>query len=222
MSIREWLPRIRAKRTAELSAEMRLHIEMATADRIARGESPVEAAANARLEFGNPGLATESLAKASEPQVYASVYQRAEKHLAIFVQGGAEPAPLEQQVRDVVQSINPTLPVFGAETLSATVAASVAMRRLSLELIALFAAIALLLSAIGIYGVVSFIVGATVGLVGAVLVSRVLAGLLDGVRSLDPPTLAASAALLTAVAAAGCYFPARRAVQIEPVVALRV
>ena len=198
---------------------------------------------------------TESLAEPVPPQVYTSLYQRAEKHLAIFVRGGAEPAVLERQVRDIVQSLNPSLPVFGAETLDATITASLALRRLSLVLIALFAGIALLLSAIGIYGVVAYVVsertqeigvrlalgaegsqvlglvmreelgtvtiGAIAGIIGAVILSRILAGWLAGVRSLDPLTLAASAAVLTAVGTASCYLPARRAARIEPVIALR-
>ncbi|MGE5727940.1 MAG: ABC transporter permease [Gemmatimonas sp.] len=198
---------------------------------------------------------TESLAEPVRPQVYASLYQREAKHLAIFVQGGGAPAVLERQVRDVVQSLNPSLPVFGVETLDATITASLALRRLSLVLIALFAGIALLLSAIGIYGVVAYVVsertqeigvrlalgaersqvlgmvmrqelgvviiGATGGLIGAVFLSRVLAGWVSGVRSLDPLTLTASVAVLTAVAAASCYLPARRAAGIEPVIALR-
>jgi predicted permease len=198
---------------------------------------------------------TESLAEPVPPQVYACLYQREAKHLAIFVRGGGEPAVLERQVREVVQSLNPSLPVFGARTLDETISGSLALRRLSLVLIGLFAAIALLLSAIGIYGVVAYVVsertqeigvrlalgadrtqvlgmvmreelgvvviGATAGLIGAVLLSRVLGGLLAGVRTLDPLTLVASAAVLTAVAAASCYFPARRAAGIEPVIALR-
>src|SRR5207253_3209542 len=81
---------------------------------------------------------TESLAEPVPPQVYVSLYQREAKHLAIFLQGGAKPAVLERQVRDVVQSLNPSLPVFGVETLDATIAASLALRRLSLVLMALF------------------------------------------------------------------------------------
>ena len=65
------------------------------------------------------------------------------------------------------------------------------------------------------------IIGATAGIIGAVILSRLLAGWLAGVRSLDPATLAASVAVLTAVAAASCYLPARRAAGIEPVIALR-
>jgi predicted permease len=198
---------------------------------------------------------TESLTSAAEPHVYASLYQRQGKHLAMFVQGGSAPAELEAHLRDVVQSLDSSLPVFGAETLNDTVAASLAMRRLSLELIGLFAVVALVLSMIGIYGVIAYAVsertqeigvrlalgadpsrimhmlmhqglgmaigGATFGFAGAMIVSRVLARTLEGVRPVDPLTLIGSAVVLTAVAAIGCYLPARRVVRIEPVIALR-
>src|SRR2546423_8298035 len=59
MSILEWLPWVRERRTNELADELQTHLEMAEADRIGRGESPREAAANARREFGNPGLVRE-------------------------------------------------------------------------------------------------------------------------------------------------------------------
>jgi hypothetical protein len=55
----DWLPSRRAQKTDELSDEMRTHLDMAIADRIARGESPQSASVNARREFGNAGLATE-------------------------------------------------------------------------------------------------------------------------------------------------------------------
>src|SRR5690348_15682175 len=59
MSLGDWLPWRRAHRSEELSDEIRAHLEMATADRVARGESPADAAANARREFGNAGLVRE-------------------------------------------------------------------------------------------------------------------------------------------------------------------
>ena len=59
MSIRDWWPWARERRTNELADELRAHLDMAQADRVARGETPWEAAANARREFGNPGLALE-------------------------------------------------------------------------------------------------------------------------------------------------------------------
>jgi putative ABC transport system permease protein len=197
---------------------------------------------------------TESLARVGEPHLYASLYQRQGKHLAIFVQGGPETGVLERQVREQVQSIDPSLPVFGAEALNETVAASLAVRRLSLELIGWFASIALVLSALGIFGVMSYtvsermqeigvrlalgadrsaimrmvmgqglrmaLVGAAVGTVGALIVAHVLSGAVVGVRAADPLTLIASTVALTAVAVLGCYLPARRAIRVEPAVAL--
>ena len=59
MSILEWLPRRRARRADELAEEMRTHLDMAIAERIARGESPADATANARREFGNVPLGAE-------------------------------------------------------------------------------------------------------------------------------------------------------------------
>jgi ABC-type antimicrobial peptide transport system permease subunit len=145
--------------------------------------------------------------------------------------------------------------VFGAQTLDETVSGSLAVRRFSLELIALFAVTALLLAALGLYGVISYMVsertqelgvrlalgaqpadvlrlilrqglalavsGAAVGLTGAVLVSRAMESMLVGVGPFDPLTLGSATALLTLVAFAGCYLPARRAVRVDPVVALR-
>jgi hypothetical protein len=60
MSLLEWLPWVREHRTRELADELRTHLAMAEADRIARGESPADAAANARREFGNVLLVQET------------------------------------------------------------------------------------------------------------------------------------------------------------------
>jgi len=59
MSLLDWLPWRRSRLTGDLSDELRAHLEMAARDRIARGESPMDAAAHARREFGNPGLVQE-------------------------------------------------------------------------------------------------------------------------------------------------------------------
>src|SRR4029077_19423053 len=60
MNLFEWLPLSRARRTRELADEMRVHLEMAEADRVGRGESASDAAAGARREFGNVGLVLET------------------------------------------------------------------------------------------------------------------------------------------------------------------
>jgi putative ABC transport system permease protein len=65
------------------------------------------------------------------------------------------------------------------------------------------------------------IIGACVGLVGALVVSRAIAGLLVGVSPSDPLTFGLATLVLSAAALAGCYFPARHAIRIDPILALR-
>jgi putative ABC transport system permease protein len=124
-----------------------------------------------------------------------------------------------------------------------------------MEIVAVFALTALLLTALGIYGVISYIVsecaheigirlalgaqsfnilsmllrqglelalaGAAVGLLGALIVSHLMAALLYGVRPADPLTFATVAILLDGVALLACYIPARRALRVDPLVTLR-
>jgi predicted permease len=198
---------------------------------------------------------TESLAESSVPQIYVSVYQHRSKDLAIFLRGRLDPAATPIELREQVQSINPELPVFGAQTLNEMVSASLSERRFSMEMVGLFALTALLLAGLGIYGVISYIVsertheigirlalgaqsrnilgmvlrqglglalvGTAVGLVCALIVSHLMAGLLYGVRPTDPLTFAGVALLLIGVALLACYIPARRAIRVDPLVALR-
>src|SRR5271169_639470 len=198
---------------------------------------------------------TESLANASVPQIYLSLYQETPKELAIFLRGDLNASAIPEEVRAMVQSVDPELPVYGAQTLNDAVTASLEQRRFSMEIVGLFALTALLLAALGIYGVISYIVsertheigirvalgaqsrnilrmvlrqglglafaGAAVGLVGALIVSQLMAGLLYGVRPTDPVTFAGVALLLIGVALLACYIPARRAIRVDPLVALR-
>jgi len=215
-----------------------------------RAESPwitvVGMIANAR---------TESLAQASVPQIYLAVYQTGAKHLAILLRGHLDAAAIPEEVREQVQAADPTLPVFGAQTLNATVSAALSERRLSMEMVGLFALTALILAGLGIYGVISYMVsertheigirlalgaqrrnilriivrqgfalalaGAALGLVCALIVSHLMAGLLYGVSPTDPLTFASVALLFIGVALLASYIPARRAVRVDPLVALR-
>jgi predicted permease len=202
---------------------------------------------------------TESLENARVPEIYTSLYQKVSRrvahHLAIFLRGNLDAAAIPDQMCEHVQSVDPTLPVFGAEALNETVSASLTQRRFLMEIVALFALTALLLAGLGIYGVISYIVsertheigirlalgaqqrsilrmvlrqalglalaGAAVGLVGALIVSHLMTGLLYGVRPTDPLTFAGVVLLLSIVALFACYVPARRAVRVDPLVALR-
>jgi len=135
------------------------------------------------------------------------------------------------------------------------VSASLSVRRFSMEMVAFFAATALLLAGLGIYGTISFVVneqrrefairlalgvqrrdilamvlrrglrlavaGAAVGLVGALIVSHLMSGLLYGVSPTDLPTFAGVTLVLTAVALAASYVPALRAMQLDPITILQ-
>jgi putative ABC transport system permease protein len=164
-------------------------------------------------------------------------------------------AATPDRVREQVQALDPTLPVFGAQTLNETLSESLAQRRFSMEMITSFAATALLLAALGIYGVISYMVsertheigirlalgarrenilhlvigqglrlaifGAVIGLISAVIVARLMANVLYGVRTTDPLTFAGVAFVFLGVALLACYLPARRAMRVDPMIALR-
>jgi predicted permease len=198
---------------------------------------------------------TESLEDSSVPRMYLSLYQRRANELAIFVHGRLDTAAIPLEVREQVQSVDPELPVFGAQTLNEVVSASLSQRRFSMEIVALFALTALLLAGLGIYGVISYVVserrhemgirlalgaqrsdvlrlvlgqgarlaviGVVVGLAAAAGLTRLMTTMLFGVSAVDPLTFASVAILLCVVALAACYIPARRAMRVDPMVALR-
>jgi putative ABC transport system permease protein len=101
---------------------------------------------------------TESLADAGIPQIYRSVYQRASKEVTIFLRGQLDPSAISAQVRSQVHAVDATLPVFHAETLDDVLTSSLSVRRFSMEMVAIFAATALLLAGLGIYGTISYVV----------------------------------------------------------------
>lgn len=198
---------------------------------------------------------TESLEDASVPQIYLSSWQNADKELAIFMRGRLDPARLPDQAREMIQSLNPELPVFGAQRLPDVISGSLAPRRFSMEMVLLFALTALLLAGIGVYGTISYIVsertreigirialgaqrktilgmvlrqglilavaGACIGILGAWIVSHLIAELLYGVSPGDPLTFISLTVVLIVVALAACYIPARRAMRVDPIIALR-
>jgi len=197
---------------------------------------------------------TESLADAGTPQIYLDIYQRPAKFLAFYVRGQVDPAAISAQVRTQLQAVDAELPVFRAETLDDVLASSLSVRRFSMEMVALFAATALLLAGLGIYGTISFLVneqsreiairlalgaqrsnilrmvlrqgltlaaaGTGVGMVGALVVSHLMAGLLFGVSPYDLSTFAGVTVVLTAVAIASSYIPALRAMRLDPITTL--
>jgi predicted permease len=101
---------------------------------------------------------TESLADAAIPQIYRNSYQHISKDLAIFLRGQLDPSGIPAQLREQIQTVDPQLPVFHAETLDEVLSSSLSVRRFSMEMVAFFAATALLLAGLGIYGTISYVV----------------------------------------------------------------
>lgn len=198
---------------------------------------------------------TESMQDDDVPEIYASAYQKPDKHLAMFLRGRFDLPATAERVREQVQALDPTLPVFGARALDEAIAVSLDQRRLSTAMAGAFASVALLLAAMGIYGVISYMVnertreigirvalgaerqaivgmllrqgvalivaGTAAGLACALVVSRTMAGVLYGVRPIDPVTYGSVSAVLILVALLACYIPARRATRIDPIIALK-
>jgi putative ABC transport system permease protein len=166
-----------------------------------------------------------------------------------------EPARTTSVVREQAAALDRGVPVYQIATMDELLSRSVAPRRFDLFLLALFAALALGLAGVGIYGLMAFSVsrrtheigmrlalgahprdvlrlivgqgmrlvlaGMVIGTAGAVSLTRLMASLLYGVSPTDAATFLAVAALLTVVAMAACYVPARRAMRVDPMVALR-
>jgi len=173
----------------------------------------------------------------------------------VIIRTASDPETIAAAARDIVHRAAPTLPVSEVTTMDELVSTSVSPRRFVVLLIGIFASLALLLAAVGTYGVMSFtvsqrtqeigvrvalgaqhadvgrlvlghamrltLVGIVAGFLGALALARFLSTLLYGVRAYDPITFLAVAALLAAVALAASYIPVRRAMRVDPVVALR-
>ncbi len=101
-------------------------------------------------------MKTEAFDAPDTPHLYFSAYQRGNLALTVFLRTAGNPAGLTEALRREVQAVDSDLPVFGARTLEDVVARSFVQRRFQLQTIGAFAAIALLLAALGIYGVTAF------------------------------------------------------------------
>jgi putative ABC transport system permease protein len=175
--------------------------------------------------------------------------------LSFFVRTDRDPATLMPTVRSLVNRVDTAAGIDVMLPMEELVASSLTRQRFYAILLGIFAAIAAVLGAIGIYGVLAYMVGQrkqeigirmalgaergavlglilrrgivlmtigiTLGLAGAAGLNRYLSGMLFDLTPLDPATYAAVAALFAAVALAASYLPARRATQVDPVVALR-
>jgi putative ABC transport system permease protein len=190
------------------------------------------------------------------PLIYTNYRQRPQgaDTYNLLVRTEQPPAAIISTARGIFHDLDPTLPVEFS-TVSDEVSKWYADRRFTLLLLGVFAATALLIAAVGIYGVIAYavsqrtqeigvrvalgaqrshimnlvlgqgfrlvIIGVVAGLAGAFVLTRFLSAMLFNVKSYDPLTFAAVALLLAAVAMLASSVPARRAMRVDPIVALR-
>ncbi|HSK78701.1 MAG TPA: ABC transporter permease [Thermoanaerobaculia bacterium] len=241
-------------------------INRTMANKVWPGESPL----GKRFTFDDPGqpdtkwltvvgvvgeVRHNAMNEEAGSEAYWSQLQNPMPDAALVVRTSQDPATLAGPVREQVKALDPNLPIDQIRTLEELVSASLSQSRFKTVLLALFAGLALVLAAVGVYGVVSYTVaqrtheigirmalgaqrqsvlrlvvgqgmvlvlaGVAAGLLGAWFASRYLEDQVYGVSAKDPATFLAVPLVLAAVAFVANYLPARRATQVDPLVALR-
>jgi predicted permease len=187
--------------------------------------------------------------------IYVSQWERPVRKAALVVRTAGDPRAAAAAVRQAIRKADSAVPIVQMRPMTEAVSASVATRQFQLELAAVFAISALLLAALGIFGVVAYSVeqrrneigirmalgaqaadvgrfvlrggmtpvamGLLFGVVGAIVTGRLVRSLLYSVSATDPFTIAGVAVVVVSAAALACYVPARRAMRVDPMVALR-
>jgi putative ABC transport system permease protein len=237
---------------------------------VARQFFPNQDVLGKRFMFGHPstdppkwitivGVAADTklygLANPARLEVYLPLRQSVLRNMDLVVKSAADPAALTSSIRGAIASIDKDQPIFAIATMQELVKSSISTRRITLILLGLFSALALILAAIGIYGVISYSVaqrtheigirmalgadgggvlrmilaqgvkiagaGVGTGILASFGLTRLMTKLLYSVSSADPVTFVAVAIVLVVVAMLACYIPARRALRVDPIIALR-
>jgi len=192
------------------------------------------------------------------PAVYTPFSQNDEawrRFMTLVIKARDASPGLVDEVKKQIWSLDSQLPVSDVQPMDELLGVSLAQQRFNMLLLGLFAALALILGAVGIYGAMAYAVnqrtheigirtalgaqrrdvlrlvmrdgtkialfGIASGIAGALVLTRLMASLLFEVKPTDPATFAGVAILLALVALAACYIPARRAMRVDPMVALR-
>jgi putative ABC transport system permease protein len=198
------------------------------------------------------GLEREAL-----PQIFEPLAQNPPRSGDLFIRTASDdPLAMAAALRAAVHRVDRNAPIYGVAPLADRLGTYLTQRRFQTSLLTGFAVVALLMAAVGIYGLIQYsiatrtreiglrmaigaqagdifrmvigegltlsLTGLALGLVGAWWVGAAVSSVLFGVTASDPLTFATVSLLLTAVAMAACYFPARRAMKLDPIRALRV
>lgn len=205
---------------------------------------------------------------APSPEIYLAAFQNHDflgdsgsevashvSYITLVARTSGDPAAAAPAMKEAAWSFDRNLAISEVLTMDAVVADANAQPRFEMRLLTIFAAVALVLATVGIYGVISYsasrrtheigvrmslgatrrdvlllivrqgmrlaLIGSLTGIVGALLLSRLMRKLLYGVQPTDPVTFVAVAVGLAVVAILACYIPARRAMRINPMTALR-
>jgi putative ABC transport system permease protein len=197
----------------------------------------------------------ETLSRKPGPMMYVPFAQAPLYGGEVVVRSSLSASSVAAGIREAVHSIDKDLPVTDVESFPDALGASIAQERFRTFLLSSFSGIALVLAAVGIFGVISYsasqrtheigirmalgaqqrsvlrlilgqgaklaLLGLGVGAVAALLLTRLMSGLLYEVSATDPLTFCAVAIVLLGVAVTACYIPARRAMRVDPMIALR-
>jgi predicted permease len=197
-----------------------------------------------------------------QAQIYLPVWQLPDRFWPLLANGGeyvartaGSPLGVASAIREAAESVDQNAVVYEVRAMQDVVARSIATQRMAMMLLSVFSTLALVLSAIGIYGVISYLTGQRtheigvrialgassvdvvrmvlgegmritlagvgIGVVAALGLTRLIAKIIYGVGATDLITFAGVVILLTGVALLACYIPARRATQVDPIIALR-
>jgi predicted permease len=188
-------------------------------------------------------------------QLPERIMQLAANGVAVVLRTEGDSTVIMGNVRRAIGEIDPRDVIYAVQTMDDVLAGSLAARRLSMILLAIFAGLALVLACVGIYGVISYLVGqrtreigvrmalgaqradvmrlilgqgtrmallgVAVGIAAALGLTRLMSSQLFGVTAHDPLTFVEVAVILLVVAVLACYIPARRAMRVDPLEALR-
>jgi putative ABC transport system permease protein len=191
----------------------------------------------------------------AEPTVYWPHPELVITEMTVVVRTEDDPLAMVSAVRNELQQMDPEQPMAAIATMDQLLSGSLSGSRFTMLVLGVFAALALVLACVGVYGVIAYsvtqrtqefgirmalganrrdvlrlvlihgarltLLGVGLGIVAALIVTRLMAALLYSVSATDPLTFSTVALLLSIVALAACYIPALRATRVDPIVALR-